>query len=72
MCLVVPHVFQPIVLCRIIFHAGNIAQNDAHAAITPFVVLQALAMAVLPAGTAEDHLGSHALSVGAARPSFES
>lgn len=31
----------------VIFHTGNIAQHDAQAAITPFVVLQALALDVL-------------------------
>jgi hypothetical protein len=71
MCLVVPHVLEPVVLRCVIFHAGNIPQHDAQAAITPFVVLHALAMVVLPAGTAEDHLGGHGLSVGVAHPSVE-
>jgi hypothetical protein len=71
MRLVIHHVLEPVVLRCVIFHSGNIAQHDAQAAITVFVVPQALAMVFLPAGTAEDHLGSHALSVGAAHPSVE-
>jgi hypothetical protein len=71
MCIVVAHVLEPVVLRCVIFHTDNIARPDEQAAITPFVVLQTLAMVVLPTGTAEDHLGSHALSVGAAHPSVE-